>query len=388
MRPEQTTVILFCLFLVMFAILFLVLPQSPFSAEEKRALQTKPRVEFRSLLSGRLGEEVNDWYADQFPFRNWFVGLKGAVEIAAGKGENNGILLGKAGQLARVRFDMATANGAIPDTDRVDESHLLAAAEGVNRAAANARVPTVFLFTGRSVDVAASAFHYPSEPSRGMLEEWESALAPWVVAPDMAGVLRERYEAGEAVVYRTDHHWTTLGAYYGYREAMRAFGMEREILPPSAFAPVTVTNRFRGSFWAAGGMKWVAPDRLEIWARPDDGDYAVTADGKPTDGFYTFPDEGAEIGYELFLDGTHDVVTVSRRDGAARPRLVVFKDSFANSLAPFLARHFDLVLLNLSSARADFTDLTARAMEYGADRALVVYTLSNVLTTDTAARFR
>lgn len=387
MRRERTTTLLFCAFLFGFAVLFLLFPQNSFSAAEKRALQTKPRLTVSAVLSGRFGNEVNDWYADQFPLRDWFVGVKGVAEIALGKGENNGILLGRNGQLARVRFDLITEKEIVKNTDRIDEGHLRAVAEGVNRANANAHVQTVFLFTGRSADVASSAFDYPTVSSSELSHFWESLLDSSVVAPNVTKTLQARYEAGEAVIYRTDHHWTTLGAYYGYCAVMKAFGKADEILPPSAFKPITLTEDFYGTFWASGGMKWVAPDRIEVWTSDDDGDYTMTADGKRLAGFYTLPPDGESVGYEVFLDGTHDVVTIEK-SGAERPRLLVFKDSFANSLAPFLARHFDLVLLNLSSTRCDFTDLTSLSETYGADGVLVVYTMSNVMTTDIVSRFR
>ena len=74
------------------------------------------------------------------------------------------------------------------------------------------------------------------------------------------------------------------------------------------------------------------------------------------------------------------MVTVEK-EGEDRPTLLIFRDSFASSLAPFLAQHFDLVLLNLSSRR-DFTNVTESAREYGAHRVLVVYTLENLITSD------
>ena len=74
------------------------------------------------------------------------------------------------------------------------------------------------------------------------------------------------------------------------------------------------------------------------------------------------------------------MVTVTK-EGEERQTLVIFKDSFANSLAPFLAQHFDLVLLNLSSRR-DFTNVSKLVDEYGGDRALMVYTVENVITSD------
>ena len=82
------------------------------------------------------------------------------------------------------------------------------------------------------------------------------------------------------------------------------------------------------------------------------------------------------------------MVTVTRRDGAPRERLLLCKDSFANALAPFLAQHFDLVLLNLSSTKQDFTNVSKLAKEYKADRVMLVYTIENLLTADKLCRLR
>ena len=103
-------------------------------------------------------------------------------------------------------------------------------------------------------------------------------------------------------------------------------------------------------------------------------------------GFYSDSYLEKKDQYSFFLDGTHDVVTI-KKEGEARPTLLILKDSFANSMAPFLAQHFDLVLLNLSS-RKDFTNITALAEEYGADRALIVYTVENVVTADKLSKLR
>lgn len=380
MRPEQTTVLLFCVLLLSFAVLFLLLPQSPFSNAEKRALQTRPRFSLSTFFSGRFGSDVNRWYADQFPFRGVLVGLKSTVEIALGKGESHGILLGRAGQLARAEYDV----GLPVLTDRIDEARLQRAAAGVNRAARNAAVPTVFLFPGRTVEIASSAFGYPVPRAEDV---FRAALDPTVNAPSVSSVLRKRYENGDAVVYRTDHHWTVAGAYEGYCEVLRAFGMEEEIIPLSDYSLTVLTDSFRGTFAASGGIPWVPGESLTVPTRSDDDAFRVTADGVLQSGFYTRPQKDRPIGYDLLLDGTHDVVTVEK-PGEDRPRLVVFKDSFANSMAPFLARHFDLVLLNLSSTRKDFTDLTALAGTFAADRVLVVYSVANLATAGVAPRFR
>jgi hypothetical protein len=92
--------------------------------------------------------------------------------------------------------------------------------------------------------------------------------------------------------------------------------------------------------------------------------------------------------YSAFLDGTHDVVTIRKNTSEERPTLLLLKDSFANAMAPFLAQHFDLVLLNLSSVRSDFTDVTRYAEEYAADRVLLLYTIENAVTANKLTKLR
>ena len=157
---------------------------------------------------------------------------------------------------------------------------------------------------------------------------------------------------------------------------------------PEAFLRVTVAEDFCGTVWSAGGMRFVAPDTLELWLRGNEDAFSVIADGRALDGLYSARYLSGKDKYSAFLDGTHDVVTVTKKDGEARQTLLLLKDSFANAVAPFLAQHFDLVLCNLSSSRTDFTDLTARAAQYGADRVLILYTLENVITADRLRRLR
>jgi len=381
------TVASFCLLLFGFALAFPILPDQPFSEQENRSLRTLPAWSVDALLSGRLGEDFNAYFADQFPLRDALVGVKGMTELALGKGENNGVLLGKNGQLATRLFDGGLP-GAEVDLDGFDPAHVRASAEGLKRTNAHLSVPFSALLTGRTLDIAASAFAYPSEISDALQQTLGDALRGEDFCVETIPLLREKYDAGEYVYYRTDHHWTTLGAYYAYVEVMKHFGMEGEIIPADVFRRQTVSTRFFGTAWSAGGMKQVAPDSMEIWTLGNEADFSVTADGRALDGFYNRAYLEKKDQYSLFLDGTHDVVTVTKQTGEARPRLLILKDSFANSLAPFLAQHFDLVLLNLSSTRKDFCDLSHHAAHYAADRVLLVYTLENVMTADKLTRLR
>ncbi len=389
-RQAVLTVVCFVFLLCITAIAFWIIPDKSFSARENRGLQTLPRFSVDRLLGGEFSSDCNDYFADQFPARDLFVSVKGALELFSLKGENNGILIGEGGQLAKRLFDTARANGEVTqESDVIDPTHLQKAAHGINRATENADVPLVVFLTGRTLDVAASAFSYPTEGSNQMLSVLRENVEKSVNYLDLVPSYRARYERGEYVYFRTDHHWTTLGAYYAYTDIMKAFGMENAIIPAESFTKQTVSTDFYGTFSSASGFRFVKADTIELWLFGNEDDFLVTADGSVLDdGLYNFAHLEGNDKYSVFLDGTHDIVTVTKKDGTSRPTLAIFKDSFANSVAPFLAQHFDLVLYNLSSPRTDYTDVTAYTKACDADAALVLYTLGNVIETDKMNRLR
>ena len=389
-RHSIATVVIFVLLLSFGAISFWLLPDKTFSERENRALQTLPRFDTEKFLGGELSGAYNDYFADQFPARDGLVTLKGVLELLSGKGENNGILIGRSGQLAKRLFTAARADGeSAQDSDVLDQKHLQNVAAGINRAAKNAHVPFAVFLTGRTADVAASAFLYPADPSDEMLQALRENVNENVNYLDLVPTYRNRHVDGEYVYYRTDHHWTTLGAYYAYCEILKAYGMENDIIPAERFQKETVSNDFYGTFASASGFHFVPPDTVELWLLGNEDDFLVAVDGRFLDGgFYNRAHLEGNDKYSVFLDGTHDVVTITKKDGENRPTLAIFKDSFANSVAPFLAQHFDLVLYNLSSPRTDYTDVTAYTRAADADAALVLYTLGNVIETDKINRLR
>ena len=88
--------------------------------------------------------------------------------------------------------------------------------------------------------------------------------------------------------------------------------------------------------------------------------------------------------YAAFLDGTHNELTISQTDGSFGDRevLLIAKDSFANTMVPFLSQHFDIVIVNLA---ANLTNLTDYIELYGASRVLIVYNWQNLLENNNLA---
>ena len=187
--------------------------------------------------------------------------------------------------------------------------------------------------------------------------------------------MRAAYEAGEYIIYRTDHHWTTYGAYEAYVRIMNALGAGENIIAKDEFS-VEKVDGFSGTTAARANFPCCPRDVLEIWTLPDEGDYTVIADGADIGGFYNRERLEPSDKYSVFLDGTHGVTAVTKKSGEARKTLLVIKDSFANCLIPFLSREFDIVALDISSA----AQLKSAVEQYSPDALLTVCNAENIVS--------
>ncbi len=371
---EKLTVILFCLIIASLTAAFLILPSREFSEQENRDLAQSPELTGESFFSGKFSEDINLYFADQFPLRDSFVKLKSATELALLKGENNGVLISY-DQLAVKNFDSYESRVSITkDTDRLYENTIRAQFDALSRLSDKVDIPIVTVIPPRTVDIVDSAFGYDRPDGDMPFELAEEILTDSVGYIDVLTPLRSGYEAGEYVYYRTDHHWTTSGAYIAYEQIMKKLGHEGGIVPKDEFEIETVEG-FSGTTASKANPIFYRRDELEIWHLPDDGEYSVTVDGVSLGGFYNRDFLEKNDKYSVFLDGTHNVTKIEK-SGCDRPTLLIAKDSFANCLIPFLAREFDIVAVNLRTNVAVSTLVTA----FEADALLIVYNAENIVT--------
>ncbi len=384
------TVILFLTVIGGLAVAFWVIPDKAFSENENRVLSDFPTVSIDKVLEGELSEDFNAYFTDQFPFRDTWLTWGSLTHLALGQGEANGVLIGGGGQLAVRKFDAyISLTERAEDTDLYSEAHLKKAADALGALTGKVDIPVTVLPPPRTLDVAISAFDYPAELSDALNATLHGYLAEaGVDSLDLLPTFRKMYEAGDYVYYRTDHHWTALGAYTAYKAIMTAWGMETDIIPYEAFELQTVES-FYGTTWSRAGLSFILPDTLTYVTMADDHAYVVR-DDKDNILMTGFVDQTyfeKKDKYGAFMSGTNRLLTVTYEGDNAdnRPRLLIARDSFASSLAPFLARHFDLVMVDLSGG---MTNLSEYAETYNCDRILVVYNLENLVTADAALRIQ
>ena len=184
----------------------------------------------------------------------------------------------------------------------------------------------------------------------------------------------------EGIFYRTDHHWTTLGAYYGYTALMESLGRGEEVLEQEAYERRSfppVSNGFQGTLYSQSGIHWLEPDSIEFWVEERGLSVTSWRDGTPREA-RLYDDEylGKKDKYAAFLGGNQPLCVIRNEEGTGR--ILLIRDSYADSLAPFLARHFEEVhLLDLRYYRGS---AAAYAQENGVDEIVVLQSVPNFIT--------
>ena len=361
------TITLFCGFIAVFALLFLFLPDKTFSETENRALAPKPTLTAENLFSGDFAAETNEYFADGFPCRDSFLKIKSSFELGLLKGENNGALYEK-DQLAVRSFDAYGSKlKKAADSDWYYENTVKASLQNVNSLAEKLDVPVLTFIPPRTIDVCESDFGYKLPYGDSFYKLCEETLSEKANFINILPTLKEKHQSGEYVVYKTDHHYTSLGAYYSYLAIAEKLGIDEKFDISSA--KTTVVEDFSGTTASRGSFPIYEKDFITLYG---ENDYKVIADGEEQD-FFDMEKAASHDKYSVFLGGTHGVTEIF---GGNNKKLLVVKDSFADSLAQFLIKDYDIIMLDLKTN----PDVSAAAEKYKPDAVLIVYNAENVIT--------
>lgn len=372
----------FFAFIFVFGALFWILPDKDVSENENRSLKSFPDFSWEALSDGSFTKEFAVYMADQFPARDFFVELKASSEAALCKGINNGVFLADDGYLVS-RFDSSVTtesetydeNGEKitvkkPKFDpEILEKNIGYISKFISDADSSGIDVTVAL-AGRTMDVCSSAVSgvYGRDSSD---EAWSMINTfceeQGVEYTDLMSPLRERFENGEYVYYKTDHHWTSLGAFYAYEKIADAMGIRKADL--SDFRRESVTDSFFGTTWSNSGAMWTDPDSIELFRYDGDESLKTVTSEKSFDGLYYTDALSTKDKYSVFIGGNSGRCDIT--SGEEREKILVVKDSFFHSVAPFLAKEYDITAIDLRYAGAQ--SLTKLCAEEGIDRVLILF---------------
>lgn len=350
---KKALVILFVAFLGGFLLLNIALPDRTFSDMENRNLAGKPALSLGSVFSGRFESDAESYVTDQFALRDHWIALKAYAERLLGKRENNGVYI--------------CSDTLIERIDEPDADRLAANLSAVNRFAESSAVPVYFTLIPSAAEIWRDKLPAgaPRCDERALIERL--AAETKAVSIDTLSALSAHSD--EALYYRTDHHWTSLGALYGAQALLDGMGIET---CAADSAPVRVTDAFYGTLYSRSGARYIKPDGVDVYV--PGGEITVThieGEKEVVTGLYDAEKLAVKDKYAFFMGGNQPLAVV--RTGNEGKKLLLIRDSYADCEIPFLCGAFsEIHALDLRYYR---DSLSAYIEENGIDCVAISYSL-------------
>jgi hypothetical protein len=308
-------------FLSLLAILFvsdILDPHRSFSDYEKRVLASLPKWDLDALIDGSLTLDLESAINDQFIGRDLWIQLKAKLESSLGKLENNGIVLGKQSYLFEKRLVL---NPQSINNIKYLKEFLEMVSE--------LKVTTVIVPNKESIYPEHLPTGFPMFDQLEQLKEWGKSI-PLL---DLSLALKEHSK--DDLYYKTDHHWTLKGAYVAYETLMKKWGYEVKSF--ESFSPQEVDG-FLGTYYNRSRFDFIKAETLGFI---DPLIVSYETDGKIYPSLINSEALKGNDPYGAFLYGNHGYGHIIVRNTASPRRLLVIKDSYANSLIPMMTSAFD-----------------------------------------------
>lgn len=335
-KINRITVIAFCFFFIGSFAFLLCKPSKEFSENENRELAQIPDITLSSILTGDFMNDFESYVSDQFYARSFFVSMKAEAERVSGKTENNEVFFGKDNYLI----------GKLTDSLKKANANLIAMKSFADYLDKDYHVEFVLCPTAAEImKDKLPSFGY--NDCQNELFEYSAQLLKDsnIQFIDTRNSFYDAKKTGRQLYYKTDHHYTSFGAYTAYVSFCKANNMQP--LPEDDFHIATVTDSFYGSQWTKASLFGAQADTIERYdidglscqITIKDGEKSIANDSLYFDKYLTTKDK-----YSYFVDGVHPLYEIHTNVKNGKS-ILLFKDSYAHSVVPFLANHYENIYM-------------------------------------------
>ena len=336
---KTTSALMGTVFLVILMAVFIaniIIPDKKNSDEENRVLQQLPSFSVSAYKEGRFESKIEDYASDQFIFRNGFIRLKTAADTALGGLESNGVY--------RCRDNYLMEDITVPTKD-VKESNTSALTAFKE---ANPDLKMYFLLAPNAANILSDKLPVAvstANQNRYMDDFFETVESLGITPIDVRDTFKEA-EKDTQLYYRTDHHWTTDGAYLAFGQVNSVMELGNKV----TYTDYAVKNDFRGTLASKSGFVNGMDDAIKIYLPAEDSEgyensviyYSDTKE--KTTQFYQVDSLDTKDAYTVFGGSNHPMYTVRTPLDTDR-HLLLIKDSYANSMVPFLSQCFSEIVV-------------------------------------------
>lgn len=365
------TCAVFLVFIFGLSISSLVTKTKSYSERERRYLEQMPKLSKESIFNGEFSKKYETFITDQFIARDSWIKVKTLTERMMGKQDINDVyfakddyLIEKVEDINQVQWEKNKrwiADFLVRTHDRLGDDHVKALFAPTAGYVMNNKLP------------AFAPFYDQSQINKEMIEALKERLPDAVsqsIVVDVNQTLRDKNN--EYIYYRTDHHWTSLGAYYAYVEWAKSMELTPKRLED--YKQIEASTEFFGTIYNKVNTT-IKPDTITLF---DDGEaykVSINMGEKNLDSLFDYEQLNGVDPYSVFLGGNNAMVQITSKNTNGR-RLLVIKDSYAHSVVPLLAHHFEeVVLVDLRHLNMEMEGIMD---QLGITDVLVLYNDNNV----------
>jgi hypothetical protein len=338
------------------------LPKEDFSVTEKRSLAKLPEISLSRITDGNWESDFESYISDRFPARNFFAAADSYYTLYSGRNGAKGVYKGTDGYL-------------INTPTECDDKKLEANISAVNDFAAKTGIKTKVMIvpeTGYIMSDKLPALHeeYRDDEIMSKVKNMLDGAELIDLTADFKSV-----KDSAQLYYKTDHHWTSEGAYTAYSIWARGEGInprERDAYT------VETADGFYGTTYTKSALWNEKGDTLQIWRYPINVN--VTINDGTTDAEYDsmfFEEQLKNLDkYPVFLNGNHAFERIVNKDNPNGKRVLLIKDSYAHCFAPFMAESCSVI--DMVDLRYYFDSVSDMTKENEYDEVLVLFGISNI----------
>jgi len=329
------------LFVNLFHLLLAAVPSAVLlSAIVSPAHEKVPDFSPKALLTGSTAQQTEALLTENFPGRSLLTSLHTSLELSSGRRETNGIFV--------------LQDRLIENAPAVSEKEITRAAEYISSFSErfDGAVSWMLIPTASSIRRDLLPVYAEVAPQKAIIDKAYELASEKVGTIDCYSALASNRRN---IYYRTDPHWTSLGAYMGYSACSNQMGFSP--LSADRFDIEHASHSFVGSLCDRIGYT-ITPDTIDIYT-PHGISSSATAQFYDGESWITHEDiyfrERLDEGYAVFPGGE---IALTIETGLTAPDLLVMGDSYANALLPFFAMHYSkITLVDVAMPEKDLREL-------------------------------
>ena len=356
---------LFCYMVLVMAILSgfgvysICSPLRAYSENENRYLDEYPSFSMKEYLEGTFQDDFDSAFSDQFAGRDTWMKASTQMKKIMGFHDISGVYLGKDGYYFAKTNQAAVNQKQFLKNLRFAE--YIGEVSGDRASLILAPSPAVIL----SDKLPKGAPYYDADA----MSQMANTVMKRAKYIDTRQELKE-YSKQNEVYFRTDHHWTALGAYAAYSAYCVENKLERHTY--GYFDVKRISDSFLGSMYS----KTLDPAAVadDLYAAANTPQAEVMCDGEKRQGIYDVEQLVKKDKYAYFFGGNYGEVNIKSHVNSKKKMLVI-KDSFANSFVPYLMEDYgEITMIDLRYYKKSVQKLLQKE---NYDNIVILYEMSN-----------